>query len=230
MILDNGAASEQSACAGLPATPDSGPFYCRSAVSSRATKRRPARYLHRRPLAEPTDVRRRPARPFAIASVVAHEFGHHVQAQLRRAGASRPTALPGKFRELSADCLGEIGRHRRVPPGRAGRRRRRRGDDRGLGRGSAARPAVPTRTARARSASAGSRSATAPADRPSACRSLRHERLRALPAREPAGRESCARCGYYLRWELTGEQPAALAGAGVQTLSLHAPRTGPPSP
>ncbi len=105
VVLDNGAAPMQSACAGTPATADGGPFYCSvgGALPSGSTSE-PIIYVGATWLAQAMSEVNPLNYDFAVASVIAHEFGHHVQHVL---GLSE-TALPGKFMELSADCLGGV--------------------------------------------------------------------------------------------------------------------------
>lgn len=108
VILDGGDAPETSGC-GSAASPDDGPFYCAAGgqVGAQATSQ-PVIYIGAPWLAQSmSDVD--PANyDFAVASVIAHEFGHHIQYLLMQSGGLSPDALPGKFRELSADCLGGV--------------------------------------------------------------------------------------------------------------------------
>ena len=105
VILDDGAAPMQSACGGPPATADDGPFYCSQggALPGGSTSE-PIIYVGAPWLSQAMSGVGSGNYDFAVASVIAHEFGHHVQHEL---GLSR-TELPGKFQELSADCLGGV--------------------------------------------------------------------------------------------------------------------------
>jgi len=105
VILDNGSAPMQSACGGSPATADSGPFYCSlgGEVPGGSTSE-PVIYVGAPWLAQAMAGVDPSNYDFAVASVIAHEFGHHIQHVLGLSDA----ALPGKVQELSADCLGGV--------------------------------------------------------------------------------------------------------------------------
>jgi predicted metalloprotease len=92
------------------AFPDLGPFYCSAGgeVRDRGTISTPIIYFGV-PWLYNTMSRVNPDNfDFAVASVVAHEFGHHIQELLLEAGDITVAKLPGKYKELSADCLGGV--------------------------------------------------------------------------------------------------------------------------
>jgi predicted metalloprotease len=92
-----------------PASAGSGPFYCPTGgqFGDQGSKDTPIVYYGAPWLYREMSKVQPDNFDFAVASVVAHEFGHHVQ-WLLSAGSISLDDLPGKFRELSADCLGGV--------------------------------------------------------------------------------------------------------------------------
>lgn len=110
VVLDQGDAPEASYCSGSLADANAGPFYCPRGgqFGNQGTRNTPIMYFGAPWLYTSMSQVQPDNFDFAVASVVAHEFGHHIQYLLLQAGLISADALPGKWRELSADCLSGV--------------------------------------------------------------------------------------------------------------------------
>lgn len=109
VVIDQGDVDQWTYDCG-PASAESGPFYCSTGgqFGNQGSKDTPIIYYGAPWLLQEMATVQPDNFDFAVASVIAHEFGHHVQWLLLNAGSISLDDLPGKFRELSADCLGGV--------------------------------------------------------------------------------------------------------------------------
>ena len=90
----------------VPAHPDKSAFYCRSGGEfGQAIRNTPVIYFPAPWLYNAFQKVNPENFDFAVASVIAHEFGHHVQFLLLKSGAISFDGVAPKWKELSADCL-----------------------------------------------------------------------------------------------------------------------------